>query len=458
MKTVEVTNRDEILGDRESPARTLSTALDILETGINAVLPHRLFQKKVNLEDSKLFLADERVNLEKFSKIIVVGGGKASYEMSQALYEVLGDKIDCGLVITNSKTGSDNKVGPIQVRKASHPIPDRSNVQAAEQLLEMAEQAQNGDLVICLISGGGSALMSSPLPPISIEGLQIVNKLLIDSGASINEINTVRKQLSQIKGGKLAETIYPGQIRSLIISDVVADPVGIIASGPTEPFDPSPGEALAIIDRYGLRKKIPDAVFTSLREGKQKGPDSPEAKKNEIFNNVRNHVIGNNLTALRAIEAESRERDLRPLILSSMLEGTSNQVGGVLAQLAKSMRVENLPLSPPAVLIAGGETTVAVDSGGGSGGPNQELVSGAARQIRGLNSTVVAAVDTDGQDGSTEVAGGIVHGELTEAQLVKIHQGLANHNSLSALNSCHCSISTGSTGTNVNDIILVLVS
>jgi glycerate-2-kinase len=325
-------------------------------------------------------------------------------------------------------------------------------------MLDMAEKAKEDDLVICLISGGGSSLMPLPRGKISIADKREITNALLKCGATINEINTVRKHISDFKGGWLAKKAYPATILNLILSDVVGDPLDFIASGPTVPDSTTFIDAVKVLEKYGLWSKAPASIRKVLSDGK-KGlmPETPKAD-DEAFKRVFNVVVGNNRLASLTAQEFLKSEGLNTLLLTATLEGEARHVGVMLASIAREVSLSGNPVPKPAGIIAGGETTVIV-TGKGLGGRNQEIALAAARNLKDMNGAVVASLSTDGVDGPTDAAGAIVDGKTLERSAkngLTPEEYLARNDSYHFFSKLGDLIVTGPTGTNVNDISVII--
>jgi hydroxypyruvate reductase len=392
-----------------------------------------------------LYVADQRYHLGDYEHVYVVGGGKAAVPMADAIAAILGERLTEGVVVTKYEHAGGWSVPRLRVIEAGHPVPDENSVRGAQAVADLAGRATERDLVICLISGGGSALLTLPVPGLTLADLQALTDALLRCGATINEINTVRKHCSGIKGGNLARLAASAQLVTLVLSDVVGDPLDVIASGPTVPDSTSLVDARKVLRRY----EISEPPF--LQETPKPG--------DPIFARVQNVVVGSNrLAALAAVE-KARVLGFNVLLLSTYVEGEAREVGRVTAALAKGIRTHGDPLSPPACLVWGGETTVTI-RGEGKGGRNQELALSAALALDGWRDVLIMALATDGTDGPTDAAGAIITGEtLARAR----ERGLDAWAALETNDSYHFFealgdlIRTGPTGTNVNDLLFVLV-
>ncbi|MEM2465746.1 MAG: glycerate kinase [Candidatus Bathyarchaeia archaeon] len=444
-------------GETKLDKRARELAIKSLEAAIKAVDPKSLIKSKLKLKDSILYVGEHVFDIRKFKNIYVIGGGKASGSMAEALEEVLGDKIIGGLV--NVPKENKHKTRIIRLHGASHPIPDESGVEGTRKMLEIAEKAEEEDLIICLISGGGSSLMPMPRSEITMADKRQITEDLLKCGATINEINTVRKHISEFKGGWLAKKAYPATILNLILSDVPGDPLDFIASGPTVPDSTTFSDAIKVLKKYGLWDKAPKSVRKVLADG-EKGliPETPKAG-DEAFKKVFNVVIGNNRAASMAARETLRSEGLNTLLLTSLLEGEARHVGTVLASLAREILASGNPIKKPAGIVAGGETTVTV-TGKGKGGRNQEIALAASLKIKGLEGVVTASLSTDGVDGPTDAAGAIADGKTiarAEALGLRAEEFLVDNNAYNFFLKLNDLIFTGPTGTNVNDVSVVIV-
>jgi glycerate-2-kinase len=454
-----IKNMEQLVKNGETPlnqkARTL--ALKSLEITLNKINPKQIIKSKLLLKNSALQIDGYSFDLEKFQNIYVIGGGKASGSMAEALEEILDECIKTGLI--NVPKGSRYKTSVIELHGSSHPVPDESGVEGTRRMLEIAEQAEENDLIICLISGGGSSLMPLPRGEISIADKREITDALLKSGATINEINTVRKHISDFKGGWLAKKAYPAAILNLILSDVVGDPLDFIASGPTVPDSTTFNDAISVLKRHSLWDKTPASVRKVLSNG-VKGliPETPKTG-DKIFRKVFNVVVGNNRFASLAAFEYLKSEGLNTLLLTATLEGEARHVGTILASIAREVATSGNPIPKSAGIVAGGETTVTV-TGNGMGGRNQEIALAAALKLNKMDGVVVASVSTDGIDGPTDAAGAIADGKtLTRAAKMRLapEEYLAENDSYNFFSKLGDLILTGPTGTNVNDISIIVV-
>jgi glycerate-2-kinase len=458
---VKVLNKQELLGNAFSSTnrKAREIVLDAIEALLDEVDPKKVVKSHVRLANETLIVGEKSFDLSSFNNILVVGGGKASGFMAEALEEILGDRIKRGLIVVPKGTSGKYKTKRTAFHEASHPIPDNSSVEGARKIVNLVSHAKENDLVICLISGGGSSLMALPRTGILLEDKQKVTDLLLKCGATINEINTIRKHISAFKGGQLAKTAYPATVLGLLLSDVLGDPLDVIASGPTVPDSSTFEEAVKILKRYDIWKKIPGSIKKVLSEGEKGLIDETPKKGDPIFEKVHNVVIGNNRLACQATIKTMKKSGLNTMFLSSFLEGEAREVGTALAALAKEVLASGNPLPPPVGIVVGGETTVTV-TGRGKGGRNQELALAAALRIEGLDKVVIASVSTDGVDGPTDAAGALVDGEtMRHSKGLGLEAGMfmKNNDSYEFFSRVGGLIYTGPTGTNVNDVTMIIV-
>jgi len=456
---ITINNKEQLIenGGTQLNRKARALALKSLESALNAVDPKQIIKSKLSLKNSILKVNGYSFDLKKFTNIYVVGGGKASGSMAEAIEQILGKHLTNGLV--NIPHGSKHKTEIIKLHEASHPIPDEAGVEGTRRILEIAKQAKKDDLIICLISGGGSSIMPLPRGRITINDKRKITDALLKCGATINEINTVRKHISHFKGGWLAKKAYPATILNLILSDVVGDPLDFIASGPTVPDSTTFSDAVKVLKKYGLWDKAPTSIRKVLSDGeKALIPETPKAD-DEAFKNVYNVVVGNNRFASLAACEHLKSAGLNTLLLTSAMEGEARHVGVMLASIAREVFMSGNPVPKPAGIIAGGETTVTV-TGKGLGGRNQEIALAAALKLSRMDGVVVASLSTDGVDGPTDAAGAIADGKtLTRAAKIGLNpEGfLAENDSYNFFSRLGDLIFTGPTGTNVNDVSVIVV-
>ena len=439
----------------QNPRRDV--VLDVLGAALAAVDPAEAIRQTVTCDADTLRVGERKYDLTRYKRIFVVGGGKAGAPMAAEIENILGDRITDGIV--NVKYGYTIQTNRITVHEAGHPVPDQAGVWGTQRMIEMVREAAADDLVLCLISGGGSALMTLPVAGVTLEDIQALTDDLLRSGAPIQAINTVRKHLSQVKGGQLARLAYPATVIALILSDVVGNPLDVIASGPTVPDSTTFGDARDVIRRYGLEERLPEAVRRYLDEGiAGQRPETPKAG-DRVLERVQTVIVADNAKAARAAVERAVELGLNGLLLSTYIEGEAREVAKVIAALAKEVCATGLPVPAPACLILGGETTVTV-RGKGKGGRNQELALAAALAIEGLEEVYIASLATDGSDGPTDSAGGLVDGTTVArgaARGLSARNALEDNDAYPFLDEVGDLLVTGPTNTNVNDLIAIFV-
>jgi glycerate 2-kinase len=391
-------------------------------------------------------------------RIIVVGAGKASGAMAAAMESALGDQVSGGVVAV--KDGHLAPTRRIRLLEAGHPVPDERGARAAAEILATARAAGADDLVVVLVSGGGSALTPAPAPPVTLADKQAVTRLLLAAGATINQLNAVRKHLSLLKGGQLARAAAPAHVHGLLLSDVIGNPLDVIGSGPTAPDASTYADALLILDRFGIRAKTPRSVIDRLERGAR--GDIPETPKPDdpMFRRVVNVVIGNNALVVDAAAARSAALGWAPFVLTRSLEGEAREVARDWAGLARRIKAGQGPVATPACVIAGGETTVTV-GGQGQGGRCQEFALAAAIELEGLDGVVMLAAGTDGSDGPTTAAGAVADG-LSACRArekgLDPREHLEDNDSHPLFACLGDLVITGPTNTNLLDLYLLLVA
>jgi hydroxypyruvate reductase len=432
-------------------------ALGIFNAAVQAVDPGEAIRRHLVRSGGHLRIGRETVDLGKVGEIVVVGCGKAAGPMAAAVEEIVGDRIRGGLVVT--KYGHVQPTRTVRVHEAGHPVPDDAGIAGGQAVLDRVRGLGFDDLVIVLISGGGSALTPAPVEGITLAEKQALTKALLACGADIREMNTVRKHISRFKGGQLAWAAQPARVVALILSDIVGDPLDAIASGPTVPDPTTYADALSILDKYRIRGQIPAAIRDRLEAGARGEASETPKPDNPLFARVSNLIVGSNIQALQAAQSEARALGLAPMILSSSIEGETREIARMHAALAREVRRSGNPLPPPACLISGGETTVTL-RGSGKGGRNQEFVLAAALDIAGLPRTVILSAGTDGTDGPTDAAGAIADGETcarAAAAGLSARKALDANDAYPFFERLGDLVLTGPTKTNVMDVRLVLV-
>jgi len=437
------------------------SAAEIFNAGLQAVDPYKAVS--LHTERTREVFRDGN-----FRRLLVTGFGKAACPMLKALEDSIGDIIDAGIVIT--KYGHYEKKSPehrtqntdskIKIYEAAHPVPDENGVRGTDELITMLRGADEHTLVMCLVSGGGSALLVSPYDGITLNEKQEITQLLLKAGAGINDLNCVRKHISKVKGGRLAEIAYPAKVISLILSDVIGDNLDVIASGPTSPDSATYNDALDVIRKYGLHDKVPRTIMDVLSQGAAGLlPDTPK-EGNVIFRKTENIIIGSNRIALDAARQKAEETGYDTEIISAGLTGEAREVAKWLAEKSRRRGGEEVQKGRrPSCLIAGGETTVTV-KGNGLGGRNTEMALAFALEIDGVDGITFLSAGTDGTDGPTDAAGAIVNGEtIRKARAAGLDpfEYLNNNDSYNFFKKADGLIITGPTGTNVMDLQIVLL-
>jgi len=443
------------------PSKTLEKlrkdARKIFMAGVERVEPARAVKSFVHLKESTLTVNMREYDLNQIENIYIVGAGKAAAPMALAVEEILGNWINEGLI--NTKYGHGLSLNRIELKEAGHPLPDEAGMRGAEAMLSLIEKAKDEDLIICLISGGGSALLPLPAQGISLEEKQEATSLLMGCGATIQEINAIRKHISRIKGGRLAEASWPAGLVTLILSDVVGDPLDVIASGPTVPDESTFADCLAIVKKYKLESRVSPSIRNHLHEGAAGRRQDTPKPGNVCFTRTQNVIIGSNIQAIGASASEARQLGYHPLILSSLIEGETRQVAKVHAAIAKEVIRTGNPITRPACLISGGETTVTL-RGEGRGGRNQEFVLAAALEMKDLKMTVILSGGTDGSDGPTDAAGALADGNTIRRSWMKGMDPAAyldRNDSYNFFLKLGDLLITGPTRTNVMDLRIIIL-
>ncbi len=432
-------------------------AVNIFYGGLQAVEPGAAVKNYCRLEDDQLIIGDWIYDLGKYNNLYVIGAGKAAAPMAATLEQILDKRITSGIINVKYKHLAD--LERIKLIEAGHPLPDNNGQRGAGEILNLAQNAENGDLVICLISGGGSALLPLPFPGLSLQDKQDTIKVLLVCSATIHEINTIRKHTSMLKGGRLAEAAYPAAIVSLILSDVVGDDLDVIASGPTVPDSSTFVQCMEIFNKYDIVNTVPEIVVAHIQAGAEgEVPETPK-EGDPAFKKTRNLIIGNNMDAVMAAKQKAERLGYNALVLSSMIEGETRHVAYVHGAIAREIIKTGNPLAPPACILSGGETTVTL-KGTGLGGRNQEFALAAAIDIDGNEDIVVLSGGTDGTDGPTDAAGALSDTTTMEraaAMGLNPHHFLANNDAYHFFQKLGDLFVTGPTNTNVMDLRIILV-
>ena len=435
--------------DRERHARSPAheLALDCLEAGIEAARPERAVEAHLSLDGDTLRVRDETYDLADYDRVLVLGGGKAAGGLVAALEALLGDRIDGGAVVLDAPADL-----AVEVHVGGHPVPDEGSVAGARRLLELARTADERTLVLAPVTGGGSALLAAPAEGVSMADLRAVTESLLASGASIDEMNAVRKHCSAIKGGGLARACGDATVVGLLISDVVGDDPAVVASGPTAPDPSTFADARAILDRYGV--DVPESIAERIDRGVAGGVEETPGPDDPVFGRVSNHVLIGGHTAIEAAREVAEEREYHTRLLSARLRGEASAAGLTHVAVAEEALDTGEPVEVPGVVLSGGETTVTLGEDPGEGGPNQELALRAAIELPA--GTVLASIDTDGRDGGSDAAGAIVDAETID-DADGAREALARHDAGPYLEERGALLHSGRTGTNVNDLRVLVV-
>lgn len=422
-------------------------AVDAIEAGVAAAHPESVLRDSITLEGDGLRVADETYDLASYERVIVLGGGNAAGQVASVLEALLNDRIDDGVVVTDDPA----ETSVVEIVEGSHPVPNEHASDGARSVLELASAADRETLVLAAVTDGGSALLPAPAGDVTLSDLQLLTDDLLASGASIDEINAVRKHVSALKGGRLARAAAPATTVGLLFSDVAGDDPAVIASGPISPDPTTYEDAIAVVEAHDL--DVPASVVDHLDAGVTGGVVESPTAENPLFEHVDVHVLANGLTALAAAADVCDSADFDPLILSTSVRGEAREAAKTHAAVAEEIRATGNPVEPPAAVLSGGEATVTI-RGEGTGGPNQEFALSAALDLP--DGVVLASVDTDGIDGPTAFAGALVDGE-TAMPADEASNALATNDVIPFLEQRDALLETGPTGTNVNDLRVLLV-
>ena len=441
--------------------------LQIMHAALIAVDADVAVRRFVCRKEDKLSFCGRLFDLTEINRIYLIATGKASVPMASAINEIIGDLLTAGIVITKAGNNNDshvwiNNTDKLLVYQASHPIPDETSLLGSSQIIKLLENASNNDLVIILLSGGSSALSTKPVDGVSLADMQALTNLLLSCGASINEINTIRKHLDKVKGGRLTELASPATVVTLVLSDVVGNPIDIIASGPTVADPTTYEQALGILDKYQLTTKVPESILLFLKDGVSGiNPETPKPG-NPIFHKSEYFIIGSNYLAAQAAVDKAKDFGFNSLLLTTYLQGEACQVGKVIAAITRQILIHDQPLSKPACLVAAGETTVTLNKDPskqtGLGGRNQELALSCIIELAGCFNFAIISLATDGSDGPTNAAGAVI----TDKTLLRAKQSnldpiefLNHHDTYHFFEQLGDLLKPGSTQTKVNDLVFV---
>jgi len=434
----------------------------IFKKALSAVDPSRILKERIRIEKDRLFIKTDRNSEKSFElkgveKIFLVGTGKAAGAMAQAIEEIFDDRITRGIITT--KYGHRLPLARTEIIEAGHPLPDRKGFEGAKKIQRLLQESGPKDLVIFILSGGGSALLPFPADHIDLKEKQEVTQFLLDCGADIKEINTIRKHISRIKGGWLARWAYPSAVIGFILSDVVGDHLDVIGSGPTV-ADPSTfEEAWEILKKYDLLNEIAPSIRKHLQLGREGKAEETPKPQEVIFEGVYNSLVGSNILSLLAAREEAAALGFNPLILSSSIEGETREAARFHTAIAKEVIFSGNPIPMPACILSGGETTVTI-KGKGLGGRNQEFALAGALEIDGVERVVVLSGGTDGTDGPTDAAGAIAdHTTVQRGRSLGLDPNfcLDNNDAYPFFEKLGDLLITGPTHTNVMDVRVLLI-
>lgn len=427
-------------------------ALACLEAGLAAADPERIIETSVGLEGDVLRVGPHRFDLSDVDDLVVVGGGKAAGRVAAALESpsVLDGRIADGAVVTDAPAPTTR----IECLPGDHPVPSERGVASTSRVLDRLEAVDGDDLVLAVITGGASALLCAPAPDVSLASIAATTETLLRRGASIDELNAVRKHLSRIKGGGLARAAAPAPVVGLVLSDVVGNDLSVIASGPTAPDPSTFGDAIEVLERHDV--DVPPDVECRLRRGAEGDLEETPGPGTALFEGVTNVVLADGATPMRAAAEAASERGYATLALTSRLRGEAAEAGRFHAAVIEECLASGAPVAAPAAVVSGGETTVTV-TGEGTGGPNQSFALAAALELRGIEGVALAAIDTDGIDGPTEAAGALVDGD-TVGEPGAAREALETNDAGTYLESHGDLVLTGRTGTNLNDLRVAIVA
>lgn len=431
----------------------------ILSESLKSADPYLAIINKVKQDKHQLTIDGEMIDLTQYKHVYLIGFGKAVLPMAKGISTVLSSYIEEGFLITKHFDESYIKALPLSfhVYQGNHPVPGKDTFESTKKLLKFLSKITEDDLVLCLISGGGSALCSLPVKGVRSEDIKEMTKVMLACGAEINEINALRKHVDRIKGGGLASLVHPARLITLILSDVVGNPLDVIASGPTVPDESNFADLRRIIEKYNLEEKLPHQIIELVRKGNAgEIADTPKSGSS-CFSSVSNVLIGSNLTACQSAMKAAQKAGFNSMLLTTFLRGEARETGRFLAGIITEIAATAHPLPRPACIILGGETTVTLH-GDGSGGRNQEMALGAVRDMAGLHNVLLVTLGTDGEDGPTDAAGAWVTGDTLEKAVqsgLNPDQYLNNNDAYHYFEALGQLIKIGPTGTNVNDIALL---
>ena len=432
------------------------TAIEIFLAAVDSVKPDILIKSLVSIKKNRIHFNELIFDLKALNNIYVVGAGKASSAMAQSIESILGSRITAGHIITKYNHSVPLKF--TEITEAGHPVPDENGVKGTRHMLSILNKTEKNDLVICLISGGGSALLADVPEQCTLEDLKKVNTVLLEAGANITEINCIRKHLSKVKGGLLAKAASPAKVITLILSDIIGDPLDAIASGPTVADPTTFADAIEIINKYNIKEKMPQQIYQILLDGVDKKRQETLKESDKVFVRTYNLVIGNNILALKTAKKKAESLGYSSRIITNQLDGDISDVADYIVKTAKSAKDEKEV--EKICLLFGGEPTVKIN-GNGLGGRNQHLALVIAKLLKDDTSITFLSGGTDGSDGPTDAAGATVDSDTLQnaySNKLDIEQFINNYNSYNFFKEEGGLIKTGPTQTNVMDIMIVLIN
>jgi len=435
---------------------------EIMAAAINAVNPYQCVKDAVGLYGQRLMVGELEIDLSRYERKFIIGFGKASVPMAKALIEIIGQKFNDAFVLTKNKKFQEefDKFQSLKIFLGGHPLPTRDSVNSTQKILSRLPGLTETDLVFVLISGGGSALFTDPMGGISLEDLQRMTQILLECGADIHEINTLRKHLDRVKGGHLVRRLAPARILSLILSDVIGDSLDMIASGPTVPDPTTFQDAMTVIEKYDLSQQMPISIIETIEDGMGSRIEETLKPQSSDLASVSNFLIGSNIKAAGAAANKAKELGYNTQIISSQLTGDTESTANFLGGIIMSVISHCVPLKRPACLLFGGETTVKM-SGKGKGGRNQDLVLRMVKELADKPGILFTSLATDGEDGPTDAAGASADNLVFKDSKKKLNQSIQefidNNDSYHFFSKIGGLIKTGATGTNVNDLIIILI-
>ena len=423
----------------------------IYDAALKAARPYDCVTKNLTVTDDFLNISEKKYKLNNYKNILIISFGKAAYDMAKGTEKILKNKISKGIVVSNTRIHED--IPRFRFLESTHPVPDKRSIDGAREIIKILNTSDENDLIIFLVSGGGSSIIALPEEGLSLDDKKTTTEILLKSGADINTINTIRKNISSIKGGGLLKYSYPSEVITLIMSDVVGDHIDVIASGPTVPDKSDFDTAWKEIVRLGVSEKLPTRVVARLESISKKKFKKSDLSKNQTF------VIGNNLKSLKSAKEKAKELGYDAQILNSQLEGETRFVARDLAKEIIKIKNFNLPINKPLCFIVGGETSVKV-KGKGLGGRNSEFALSFAIGIRNESKISALFAGTDGIDGPTRAAGAYCNGNtITEVEKIGVNgeDKLLDNDSYTFFHEAGDLKITGPSGTNVNDIGIILI-